>query len=133
METHTFGSTRLFDIARMEAQRCQHAYIRSEHLLLALLHDPLIVEQSGIQIETIRQTLETMPVPRCGVDQKLILSVTAQRIVDNLPEAGDHTTALKWLKAIIEKSPTARTLLSHAGFDPVAILERIKLGNIGNS
>ena len=68
--------------AREEAIRFQHPYIRSEHLLLALLQvDNTILPISYAQLS---QQVLALPKPKCGAEQKLDLAQGAKRALQQL-------------------------------------------------
>jgi ATP-dependent Clp protease ATP-binding subunit ClpA len=97
--------------ARDEARRFHHKYIRSEHLLLALLRMSNI--QTPVSYEDVSQAVNEMHCPTCGAEEKLIFAEGAKRAIAHAKElAGDSEVSAEQLLAGIKAySPIARKLL----------------------
>jgi ATP-dependent Clp protease ATP-binding subunit ClpA len=98
-------------IAREEARRFHHKYIRSEHLLLALLR--LSTMQTPLSYEEASQAIQGMRCPTCGAEEKLIFAEGAKRAMAHAKAlAGDgEVSAEHVLAGILAYSPIARKLL----------------------
>jgi ATP-dependent Clp protease ATP-binding subunit ClpA len=98
-------------LAREEARRFHHKYIRSEHLLLALLR--MANGQIPISYEDVSQSVNEMRCPTCGAEEKLIFAEGAKRAISHAKElAGDGVVSAEQLLAgIVAYSPIARKLI----------------------
>jgi ATP-dependent Clp protease ATP-binding subunit ClpA len=98
-------------LAREEARRFHHKYIRSEHLLLALLR--LSNMQAPISYEEASKALSEMRCPTCGAEEKLIFAEGAKRALAHAKElAGEGSlTNEHVLAGILAYSPIARKLM----------------------
>jgi ATP-dependent Clp protease ATP-binding subunit ClpA len=98
-------------VAREEARRFHHKYIRSEHLLLALLRFP--EAQAPIRYEDAANALSEMRCPTCDAEEKLIFAEGAKRAIAHAKElAGQgELSAEHVLAGIVAYSPIARKLL----------------------
>ena len=98
-------------LAREEARRFHHKYIRSEHVLLALLR--VANGQMPISYEDVSQAVNEMRCPTCGAEEKLIFAEGAKRAIAHAKElAGDGEVSAEQLLAGIKAySPIARKLL----------------------
>ena len=93
--------------AREEAIRLQYPYIRSEHLLLAMLR-----QNAGllpVSYETLFTRIAELASPSCGAEQKLILAQGAKRALSQL---GDDATIQEITISIIQSSPLLRRILA---------------------
>jgi ATP-dependent Clp protease ATP-binding subunit ClpA len=101
------------ELAREEARRFHHKYIRSEHLLLALLR--LSNVQTPVSYEEASQSVNAMRCPTCGAEEKLIFAEGAKRAIAHAKElAGDKEVSAEQLLAGIKAySPIARKLLGN--------------------
>ena len=101
-------------LASEEARRFHHKYIRSEHLLLALLR--LSNTQTPMSYEEASQSVHEMRCPTCGAEEKLIFAEGAKRAIAYAKElAGEGEVSAEQLLAGIKAySPIARKLLGDA-------------------
>ncbi len=93
--------------AREEAIKLQHPYIRSEHLLLALIKQNASV--LPISYATLFARLSELPSPSCGAEQKLCLAQGAKRALNQLEE---DALAKEIANRILQSSPLLRRVLS---------------------
>lgn len=110
-----FGT--LLDLARQEMHTTGHAYIRSEHLLLALArlpHDerPRQLIQDGISYEWLAQQVYQQARPTCAVEPIGTLSASARRAVDAAQNHEGELTADGLFDEILQKSSIARKLVA---------------------
>ena len=97
----------LLEAARDEAIRLQHPYIRSEHLLLALLKQDTGV--LPVSYDVLFEQLAELPSPSCGAEQKLVLAQAAKRALNQL---GDDASIVEIAASIIQSSPLLRRILA---------------------
>jgi len=97
------------DAARTEARQLKHPYIRSEHVVLALLkHDASVLD---ISYDDFLARVQQLPVPACGAQQKLTLAQGAKRaFVEASVAHEDDSSAL--IAALLATSPLVRRLLT---------------------
>ncbi len=127
-EPQTFWDD-LLTQARAEARRVLHKYVRSEHLLLALLRitDPALREELqrvGMTYEAVAQQVSSLARPVCAADEKQTLSANAERIVQ-VAQGSDEDASRALLRALVLRSPLVRKLLRGAGV-PQAYLEEMR-------
>jgi ATP-dependent Clp protease ATP-binding subunit ClpA len=98
-------------LAREEARRFHHKYIRSEHLLLALLRYPDFA--LPIRYEDASLALSEMQCPTCEAEEKLIFAEGAKRAIAHAQDlAGSGKLSAEHILAgIVAYSPIARKLL----------------------
>jgi ATP-dependent Clp protease ATP-binding subunit ClpA len=113
-------------LARLEARRFGHAYVRAEHLLLALLNLPggaaaQRLNADGVTYARFAARVTALPVPACGAEARYELAAGAKRAVAAAQRlAGSHPPdTLQLLRGIFQVSPLVRELLADTGFQPV--------------
>lgn len=119
----------LINRARDEAKRYHHRYIRTEHILLALLEfaDESTRNRWGIDRDCIRQRVALMPCPTCNAEEKMELSASASRafaLAQNLAEE-QILTLDNWLTGILQSSHTVQNSLSACGVDIHALRDQL--------
>lgn len=119
----------LINRAREEAKRYHHRYIRTEHILLALLEfaDESTRNRWGIDRDCIRQRVAFMPCPTCSAEEKMELSASASRaftLAQNLAD-GLVLTLDNWLSGILQSSLTVQNSLSACGNDIHALHDQL--------
>lgn len=114
----------LIEHARDEAKRYHHKYIRTEHLLLALLRDVDL----PIDVDRIRLSLSVMQCPTCDAEEQMVLSASAQRAWHLAKDyAGGHPiTEQHLLLGILQSSLTVQRLLASYGLDTPALIADIE-------
>ena len=109
------SETELLDLSRREVRRFHQKYIRSEHILLALLNlDSSCADEFQITYEELSSAIAKLPVPTCGAEEKLELAMSAKRalsIAQNQSEAENNIDTGVLLTAIIKNSPLLRRLV----------------------
>jgi len=107
---------RILALARAEARRYRHQYIRGEHLLLALCRGggaaAIALRAAGVDETRLDRAVAAMPCPTCEADEKLTLSATAQRAFDR---AEQPVTPSHLLDALLNHAPLVRKLLAEIG------------------
>lgn len=128
---YAWSLTNLIQQARIEATQLEHPYIRTEHLLLALLRHwqvdlQDVCAQSGVSIQGWIDQIEALPRPLCGAEVRLVLSVTAQKAIDQVndayPQPKPHDVAF----VLLRQSPILRRLLSQQGIAVDSFLENLQ-------
>lgn len=99
------------NIAKEEARKFHHQYVRTEHLLMALLR--LYPEKFSLSYESVAAKLSELPYPKCGAEEKLILAEGAKRAMAHAESLAENTAVSpeNILAGIIKFSPLARKLL----------------------
>ena len=93
--------------ARDEAIRLQHPYIRSEHLLLALIQQDASI--LPVSYKSLFARLAELPAPACGAEQKLVLAQGVKRALNLL---GEDAPAQEIVDSILQSSPLLRRILN---------------------
>ena len=104
--------------AREEAKRYQHKYIRTEHLLLALLNMGALENILPIFDTTcIHQAVAVMRCPTCSAEEQMELSASAKRAYQLAESyASSHRMqSRELLLGILESSQNVPRLLSSCG------------------
>ena len=100
-------------LARDEARRYRHRYIRGEHLLLALYRDggpaAAALRAAGVEEARLDRAVAAMPCPTCEADEKLTPSATARRALEL---AEQPVTPSRLLDALLNHAPLVRKLLA---------------------
>lgn len=105
----------LIRLARGEAKRYHHKYIRTEHLLLALM-DIVVPDDpawQNLDIYYVRQGVAMMRCPTCDTEEQMELSVSAQRAYKLAQSyaAGHPVEARQLLRGLLQSSLTVQRLL----------------------
>lgn len=106
--------------ARDEAKRYHHKYIRTEHLLIAVLNS----SDLGLDVDCIRSAIAFLRCPTCDAEEQMILSASAQRAWE-LAESytdGQSLTHEHILLGILQSSLTVRKLLKSCGVEVSTIV-----------
>ena len=105
---------KLLESATREARRFRHPYIRSEHLLLAIVPETPL--ERFVDYAQLAENVRALPRPTCAADDKLILAKVAERALIHAQKlAGDEKlTASHVLQALIHTSPIVRNILRQA-------------------
>lgn len=109
-------------LALEEALMVKHKYIRSEHLLLALLRMPdaraaLELGGAGIGYDAVAAQVRALTRPVCAADERHELSANAARIMQTARETPDAPSRAL-LYTLVRQSPLVRKLLTRAGAAP---------------
>lgn len=112
---------RLVDLAREEALRLRHPYIRTEHLLLAALKIPesdayRILNDSGIHYDAVAALVAALPCPVCAAEARLELSAGAKRALD-WAMGQDAATTNHLLIGLLRYSQVNQHMLYRLGID----------------
>jgi len=116
--------------AREQAKQHHHKYIRTEHLLLALLaKDEMVADMPvSLDIACIRQSIAMMRCPTCDAEEKMELSASAQRayelaqnIASSQPMKFQHL-----LYGILQSSSTVQRVLESCNVDMMHLAEWLK-------
>ncbi len=106
--------------ARDEAKRYHHKYIRTEHLLIAVLHSGDL----GLDVDCIQAAIAFLRCPTCDAEEQMILSASAQRAWE-LAESyadGQLLTHEHVLLGILHSSLTVRKLLESCDMEVSTIV-----------
>ncbi len=112
----------LWQLAREEAKRFQHLYIRTEHLLLAMLRIPdspayVALTMAGLDYARLAEAVGQLACPVCAGDVRLVLSSGARQALakaENLAgSAALHSGHILW--GILQQASTGRRLLEQSG------------------
>lgn len=121
--THTHYQITLH-LAREEAQRHRHKYIRTEHLLLALLRQPETsthqqLTTAGLTYDAFAGHVGTLARPVCAADETLELAAGSVRALQTaLQLAGDDAPDNgHLLRGILQNSPLSRRILTTMGIN----------------
>jgi hypothetical protein len=99
----------ILEFAREEVRRYRQKYIRSEHLLLALLR---LDENLPIPYATLAARIEHLPYPTCGAEETLELAAGAKRILVQSYQHGQGELDSQTLfAAILDNSPLLRRII----------------------
>lgn len=113
--------------ARKEARINHHKYIRTEHLLLALL-TVSDRQQSAVNLDCIRDAVSAMRCPTCDAEERMELSASAQRAYKLAQEAASPqpVQAHHLLVAILNSSGTVGRLLASCDIDAEAWCKQLE-------
>ena len=113
--------------AREEAKRYHHKYIRTEHLLLAML-DKYPIEQLTQNSECIRQAVAIMHCPTCDAEEKMELSASAKRAFQLAPSiaVSQPLQSHHLLLGILQSSQTVKRLLETCGVNLAMLIESLE-------
>lgn len=120
----------LLTFAREEAQHYHHKYIRTEHLLLALLRmaDDSLIDMWGLNPHRLKKAVGGLNCPICAAEEKMELSAGASRALDTAKSlAGDgvlHPNHV--LRGIIQLSPTVRNLMLSCDINPMRLMHQLE-------
>lgn len=112
----------LWQLAREEAKRFQHLYVRTEHLLLAMLRIPdspayVALTMAGLDYARLAEAVGKLACPLCDGDVKLTLSSSARQAIakaENLAGSDAiHSGHILW--GILQQASTGRRLLERLG------------------
>lgn len=119
-----------FAQAQAEARRFGHAYVRTEHLLLALLGQAdsaaaQRLQAAGISYAAFAAQAAGLRYPVCGAAVTLELAEGAKRAVLAAHRIAGSTTpdSLALLKGILQVSPLVRGLLADAGHKSIELIQ----------
>lgn len=120
----------LLSLAREQAQAHHHKYIRTEHLLLALLSmvDTATHRVWGLNLSQLTQALESLPCPTCAAEEKLELSAGASRALEMAESLSDDGKLYPnfVLIGIIQMSPTVRNLMASCDINCMRLLHQLE-------
>jgi len=113
--------------AHQEAGRFNHKYIRTEHLLLALLHDRQLghnqaVEPLGLTYTTIEAAVGSLRCPICAAEDTMELSAAAKRILEQI----DMDKPAQMMMQLIHSSSMVRKLLADSQIDLHRVLDALQ-------
>ncbi len=104
MERFTQRARRVLSLAQEEAERLQHNYIGTEHLLLGLMR-----EDGGVAGRVLRDL---------GLEQRRV-----EELVERLTRASTRTTPIQ-----LDLSPGTKKVLEHAGFKAHEYVQVTEMG-----
>lgn len=116
--------------AQAEAQRFGHKYVRTEHLLLALLAEPdsglrQRLDAAGLDYAGFSALVAGLNCPVCGAEATLELSAGAKRALEAARHfaSGESPDSVHLLRGILQVSPLVRELLADAGYRPIVLTQ----------
>lgn len=112
-------------LAHEEAKRHRHKYIRTEHVLLALIDYDSTRDELNLHVPTdcIRKAIAMMHCPTCDAEEKMELSASARRAIERIqsPASLQPITVLHLVYSILQSSVTVPRILSTCGVDITAL------------